>query len=297
MGNSWWVLKCSHSHSRTKQLSSILLSSTADWFADKRHWCWWASLEVGFCFKSFLFSFNLWWSSSSCLSSSDFPTAFKYSLRQFSMCLVIRHCLLTGTPVHLLHQVDLGGWQIPENCLLQLKCQWLTNHEWGSGQITRWRHGHHWHNSWKIGGVYAFNTHFGHFNGGFCHICTVSCDRHCNPAQHLWVVSEVSTPSTSILDCTPDLCPIETPLVQPRGHLVGTSMEASKWCWSWRDTSIDNAEASQVGCFTPHSPRKNFSVPLIWMPEHVQSGSDSSSKQSKQFRISPLPEDEEAARR
>ena len=82
MGNSWWVLKCSCSRSRTKQLSSILLSSTADWSADKRHWCWRASLEVGFCFKSFLFSFNLWWSSSSCLSSSDFPTAFKNSLPQ-----------------------------------------------------------------------------------------------------------------------------------------------------------------------------------------------------------------------
>ena len=31
------------------------------------------------------------------------------------------------------------------------------------------------------------------------------------PAQHPWVVPEVSTPSTSILDCTPVLHPIETP--------------------------------------------------------------------------------------
>ena len=36
------------------------------------------------------------------------------------------------------------------------------------------------------------------------------------PAQHPWVVPEVSTPSTSILDCTPVLYPIETPAKLPR---------------------------------------------------------------------------------
>ena len=36
------------------------------------------------------------------------------------------------------------------------------------------------------------------------------------PAQHPWVVPEVSTPSTSILDCTPVLHPIETPAKLPR---------------------------------------------------------------------------------
>jgi len=43
--------------------------------------------------------------------------------------------------------------------------------------------------------------------------------------------------------------------------------------------------------------RKYLSVSLIRMPELVQSGSDSSSKQSKLSRISPLPEYEETARR
>ena len=187
-----------------------------------------------------------------------------------------------------------GTWELPSSTEVSMADKsWMgkwSNHQmktWASlAQLLEdWRCLHLQHPFWTLQWRFLSHLH------------QVSCDRHCNPAQHLWVVSEVSTPSTSILDCTPDLCPIETPLVQPRRHLVGTSMEASKWCWSWRDTSIDNAEASQVGCFIPHSPRKNFSVPLIWMPEHVQSGSDSSSKRSKQFRISQLPEDEETSRR
>ena len=153
MGNSWWVLKCSCSRSRTKQLSSIVLSSTADWSADKRHWCWRASLEVGFCFKSFLFSFNLWWSSSSCLSSSDSPTAFKNSLPQ--LCF---QCTWWSLTVFLQDHLSIFfiRWILVCDWYLSIAFfNWCVN-GWQimNGevvQITRWRFGHNRHKSLKFG--------------------------------------------------------------------------------------------------------------------------------------------------
>ena len=155
MDNSWWVPKCTRSHSRTMRLRSTFLHSTADWSADKR--CWWASLEVGFCFKSFLFSFNLWWSSSSCLSSSDSPTALRTACPSFVFNMV-------GDPSLSSHMITCpssssgGSWCVTSTWVLPSSTESVNGWQIMNGevvQITRWRHGHHQHKSWKF--VRGFN--------------------------------------------------------------------------------------------------------------------------------------------